>query len=551
MKKYSARYPLDLPAWASLKAHARDLKPLATSKLFAQDKKRAERFSMRVADLLLDVSRQRIKPRTLQLLTQLAKQADVVGARDRMIAGQAINSTEGRAVLHMALRGNSRDAFSVDGVLVSSEVRRVRRDMLRFVDAVHDGAIVGATGQPFSDVINIGIGGSDLGIVMATRALAHVATGLNVHTVSNVDGTQLADLMAALDPARTLVVVCSKTFTTLETMTNANAARAWIKSRLGEGAVRAHFAAASTNHPAMDAFDINPDRRFGFWDWVGGRYSLWSAVGLSIALGIGSDQFKQLLAGARKMDQHFATAPVQENAPMLLALLGIWNSNFLGATSQAILPYDNRLDRFPAYLQQLQMESSGKRVRHDGRAVRADTGRVIWGEAGSNAQHSFYQLLHQGTDIIPADFILPVRSSGATQHAQDLAIANCLAQADALMQGFSESQARKDLLARGLSNRQAAALAQHKVHEGNRPSTVIMMRALTALALGQLIALYEHKVFVEGIVWGINSFDQWGVELGKKLAKSLEPAVADPRQAHDANASTQRLLQQAKRWRKP
>ncbi|MEO0575997.1 MAG: glucose-6-phosphate isomerase [Pseudomonadota bacterium] len=549
MKTYTSRYPIDLAAWGSLKAHAKQQRKTSTATLFRRDKSRAERFSLRAGELVVDYSRQNITPRTVQLLTQLARQTDVVMARDAMFAGAAINTTEERSVLHVALRAGARDTFSINGENVSPEVRRVRRQMLRFVDGVHKGEITGAKGKTFTDVINIGIGGSDLGIVMATTALRHVASGLSVHTVSNVDGTQLADLMTTLDPARTLVVVCSKTFTTLETMSNANTARAWISRSLGESAVRHHFAAASTNHPAMDAFDIDPDRRFGFWDWVGGRYSLWSAVGLSIALGIGSVNFKALLAGARSMDQHFANAPVPDNAPIMMALLGIWNSNFLGTASQAVLPYDNRLERFPAYLQQLQMESSGKRVRHDGRDVRADTGTVIWGEAGSNAQHSFYQLLHQGTRVIPADFILPIRSSGATQAQQDLAIANCLAQADALMCGYSEREATQELRAKGLSSKRATALAKHKVHEGNRPSTVVMMKALTAKTLGELIALYEHKVFVEGVIWGINSFDQWGVELGKKLAKSLEPAVQDPRLAQNSNDSTRRLLRQAKRWR--
>lgn len=549
MKTFTSRYPLDLDAWSALKSHAKQQRTVSTAALFKRDKNRADRFSVRAGELLIDYSRQNIAPRSMQLLLQLARQAQIAQARDAMFAGELINSTEARAVLHVALRGGARDTFAVDGHDVSSDVRRTQRSMLRFVDGVHAGDVTGANNQQFTDVINIGIGGSDLGIVMATKALRHVATGITVHTVSNVDGTQLADLTATLDPATTLVVICSKTFTTLETMSNANAARLWIKEQLGEAAVRHHFAAASTNHPAMDAFDIDPQRRFGFWDWVGGRYSLWSAVGLSIALEIGSANFKSLLAGARTMDQHFATAAISDNAPVLLALLGVWNSNFMGAKSHAVLPYDNRLERFPAYLQQLQMESSGKRVRHDGRDVRADTGAVIWGEAGSNAQHSFYQLLHQGTQAIPADFILPIRSSGATQAQQDLAIANCLAQADALMAGYSEREARAELRAKGLNSKAATALAKHKVHIGNRPSTVILMKALTAKTLGQLIALYEHKVFVEGVIWGINSFDQWGVELGKKLAKSLEPAVQNPRLAINSNQSTQQLLRQARRWR--
>ncbi|MEM8549025.1 MAG: glucose-6-phosphate isomerase, partial [Pseudomonadota bacterium] len=442
MKDYSARYPLDLPVWSKLKQHAkRDIEGAAVKQWFTRDPDRFSRCSLKAGDLLLDYSRQRVRPTTLKLLRHLAEAAGVEEARSALFAGEPINTTEGRSVLHMALRAGARDRFSAAGESISSDVRAVRKAMLTFVDQVQGGQIVGATGKRFTDVVNIGIGGSDLGIVMVARALQHVGQGLRLHAVSNVDGTQLADVMASLDPERTLVVVCSKTFTTLETMTNAAVARQWIRQALGEAAVRHHFAAASTNHAAMDEFDIDPARRFGFWDWVGGRYSLWSAVGLAIALAVGSDAFAALLKGARQMDQHFRTAPLADNAPVLLGLLGVWNSDFLGATSHAILPYDNRLERLPAYLQQLQMESNGKSVRHDGKEVRTGTGTVIWGEAGNNAQHSFYQLLHQGTRTIPADFILPARSSGATQAQQDLAIANCLAQADALMQGYSEKDA--------------------------------------------------------------------------------------------------------------
>ncbi|MEM7611293.1 MAG: glucose-6-phosphate isomerase [Pseudomonadota bacterium] len=550
MEKRSARYPVDLPAWRSLKSHLRDqLADTRIVDLFQRDAKRYARFSLRSGSLLLDYSRNLIAPRTRQLLLALARDADVAGARDRMLAGEQINNTEQRAVLHAALRGGSRGGYQVAGQRVSGEVQAVLDDMLAFVDAVHAGGLRGSTGKRFTDVVNIGIGGSDLGIVMATRALAHCGKGVRVHAVSNVDGTQFADLSRTLNPHSTLFVICSKTFTTLETMTNARQARAWVARALGEQHVAAHFAAASTNHEAMDAFGIHPHFRFGFWDWVGGRYSLWSAVGLSIALAVGSDGFRELLDGGRAMDKHFAHAPLQANMPVLLALIAVWNNNFLGAHTQAILPYDNRLDRFPAYLQQLQMESNGKSVRRDGRAVRCETGMVIWGEAGSNAQHSFYQLLHQGTRMIPADFILPVRSSGASQAQQDLAIANCLAQSDALMQGHSLKTAEAALLASGVSEEDARALAPHKVHIGSRPSNVIMMKALTPQSLGELIALYEHKVFVEGAIWGINSFDQWGVELGKQMASALAPAVTQPELAASSNSATFGLLSQAKRWR--
>jgi glucose-6-phosphate isomerase len=429
-------------------------------------------------------------------------------------------------------------------------VWRTLMQLEQFVTGVQEGEIRGNTGERLTDIVNIGIGGSDLGVVMASTALREYwKPGMGFHSVSNIDGTQLADLQRELDPKTTLFVVCSKTFTTLETLTNAHAARKWIIDSLGSGAVKHHFAAASTNHEAMDRFGINPDYRFGFWDWVGGRYSIWSAVGLSLALVIGIDNFQAMLGGARRMDQHFRHSAPAENMPILLALISVWNNNFLGAESQAILPYDNRLDRFPAFLQQLQMESNGKSVRKDGRPVKAKTGMVIWGEAGSNAQHSFYQLLHQGTRVIPADFIVPVRSSGASQSQQDLAIANCLAQSEALMEGYSRDQAVEDLETAGLSAADAKVLAPHKTHPGGRPSNTLIFDKLTPEVLGQLIALYEHKVFVEGAIWGINSFDQWGVELGKKLATGLIDAVQNPGGYKGGNKSTRALLDKAAGWR--
>lgn len=550
MKKLSSRYPTDLSAWRKLKLHFRDwAKQAEMGDLFKKDPTRFDKFSLTTDGLLLDYSRNILRAQTRNLLVALAREAGVEKARDDMLRGASINNTEDRAVLHTALRAGPRCQAQVDGKRVIHDIRQIREQMLTFVDAVHSGGIRGSGGQRFTDVINVGIGGSDLGIAMACRALSHVSTGLHVHTVSNVDGTQMADLAEQLDPRTTLIVICSKTFTTLETMTNAAVAREWIASRLGETAVISHFAAASTNHPAMDAFGVHSQYRFGFWDWVGGRYSLWSSVGLSIALAIGRDAFNDLLKGGRAMDQHFETAPLSANAPVLLAMIAIWNNNFLGATSQAILPYDNRLGRFPAYLQQLQMESNGKSVRKDGRPVKASTGQVIWGEAGSNAQHSFYQLMHQGTAVIPADFLLPVQSSGATQQQQDLAIANCLAQSDALMLGFSAAEATESLQSKGCTVEQIEMLKPHKVHPGNRPSNVLMFKALTPFTLGQLIALYEHKVFVEGVVLGINSFDQWGVELGKQMASQLAPAVSKPRLAASLNSSTFGLLNKAKRWR--
>jgi glucose-6-phosphate isomerase len=543
-RKLSARYPADLPAWEALKAHRRDELRRATLRdLFARDRKRFERFSAEAGDLFLDYSKNLLNATTRRLLLRLAREARVAAATEAMFSGRRINVTENRPVLHVALRAKMSDqvALDVPGV---ADIWRVLTRMEQFVNAVHDGSIRGHTGEQLTDVVNIGIGGSDLGLVMASRALREYwRPGMRFRAVSNIDGTQLADLMRELDPRRTLFVVCSKTFTTLETMTNANAAREWIQRELGAAAVRSHFAAASTNHEAMDAFGIHPDYRFGFWDWVGGRFSLWSAVGLSLALVIGMEHFRELLSGGRRMDGHFRQAKPEENLPLLLALVAVWNNNFLGAESQAVLPYDNRLDRFPAFLQQMQMESNGKGVRLDGRPVTVATGMVIWGEAGSNAQHSFYQLLHQGTRFVPVDFILPLESSGATQAQQDLAVANCLAQAEALMDGHPKERVAEELAAAGKSADEVRALAPHKVHPGNRPSSTILFRKLTPNVLGQLIALYEHKVFVEGVIWGIDSFDQWGVELGKKLATGLADAVRDPAAYRGSNPSTRGLLQ--------
>ena len=541
-RKLSARHPADLPAWQALAAHRRDMRKTTLAELFARDRRRFERFSAEAGDLFLDYSKNLVSATTRRLLLRLAREARVAAAIDAMFAGRHLNVTEDRPVLHVALRAKMSDQVALDTPGVA-DVWRVLTQMEQFVNAVHEGTVRGHTGEKLTDVVNIGIGGSDLGVVMASRALApYWRPGMRFHSVSNIDGTQLADLRQVLDPRRTLFVVCSKTFTTLETMTNAKAAREWLVSALGEAAVQRHFAAASTNHAAMDAFGIHPDYRFGFWDWVGGRFSLWSAVGLSLALVIGMEHFRDLLAGGRRMDLHFRQAKPAENLPLLLALVAVWNNNFLGAESQAILPYDNRLERFPAFLQQMQMESNGKRVRLDGRPVSVQTGALIWGEPGSNAQHSFYQLLHQGTRFVPVDFILPLESSGASQAQQDLAIANCLAQSEALMDGYSKEQAAADLRAAGATEEQVRALAPHKVHPGNRPSNTILFRRLTPNVLGQLIALYEHKVFVEGVIWGIDSFDQWGVELGKKLATGLAEAVRDPDRYTGRNPSTRGLL---------
>jgi len=500
--------------------------------LFSRDASRAERFSLSAGNLTLDYSKNFVNAATRKLFVRLAKETQVPAAIEAMFAGENINQTEDRAALHVALRSKISDQVALETPGVR-EVWEVLSKMEDFIDAVHTGAINGSTSRRLTEIVNIGIGGSDLGPVMASKALRpYWNIDMRFHSVSNVDGTQLADLMDELDPERTLFVVCSKTFTTLETMTNARAAREWIADKLGHSAVEHHFVAASTNHKAMNAFGINPNYRFGFWDWVGGRYSLWSAVGFSLALVIGMNNFRRLLAGARVMDQHFRQAPADENMPVMLAMLGVWYNNFFGAESQAILPYDNRLERFPAYLQQLQMESNGKSVRMDGKPVRCSTGMVIWGEAGNNAQHSFYQLLHQGTRFVPVDFLLPIKTSGADQSQQDLAIANCLAQSEALMEGMNEK-----------------GVERHRVHKGNNPSNTILFEELTPETLGQLIALYEHKVFVEGVIWGIDSFDQWGVELGKKVAVSLASVVAGDARYSGDNASTRNLLERIRKLR--
>jgi glucose-6-phosphate isomerase len=451
--------------------------------------------------------------------------------------------------MHRALRNRSDRPIAIEGHDVMPEVCRELAKMRDFVTGVHEGRITGAKGARFTDVVNIGIGGSDLGIVMATEALGRYRNrAIRLHCVSNIDGVELSEVMQVVDPATTLFVICSKTFTTLETLGNANAARAWLVGELGEAAVARHFVAVSTNHKAMDAFGIAPDARFTMWDWVGGRYSLWSAVGLSIALALGMPLFELVLQGGHDMDEHFRTAPLERNLPVLMGLIGVWNGNFLDHDSLAVLPYDRRLHRFPAYLQQLEMESNGKSVTRDGYAVEHTTGAVVWGEPGSNAQHSFFQLLHQGTGRVAMDFIAPVNASSRFQDQHDLALANCLAQAEAFAFGQTELQVREDLAARGTPEAEIARLLPHKVHVGNRPSSLILLPRLGPRTLGRLIAWYEHKVFVQSVIWDVNPFDQWGVELGKKLASSMAPAVQQASWP-EGPRHVQALLDVVGRWR--
>ncbi len=530
-------------AFEDLRAHHWEIKGRRLRDLFADDPERFARFSLGLDDLLLDFSKNLILPETLELLLDLARAADLEAWREAMFAGEKINETEGRAVLHTALRNRSDRSVLLDGHDVMGDVRDVLAAMAAFAEGVRDGALGGATGERFGDVVNIGIGGSDLGPAMVTRALTPYARReLRCHFVSNVDGAHLSDTLAGLDPRHTLFLVASKTFTTQETMTNARSARAWLTAALGEAAVAQHFAAISTNLKAVADFGIAEDRIFGFWDWVGGRYSVWSAVGLPVMLAIGPRHFEDFLQGAFEMDEHFRWSPLAANLPVILGLIGVWHRDVCGYASHAVLPYDQRLERFPAYLQQLDMESNGKSVTLTGHPVTEATGPVVWGEPGTNGQHAFYQLLHQGSDVVPCDFLLAAEPQEQLGDHHMLLAANCLAQSEALMRGRTAEEARSELEAAGLSEGEIAALLPHKVFPGNRPSNTLLYRKLDPRTLGRLIALYEHKVFVQGRIWGVNSFDQWGVELGKQLAGELVPMLKGDAEAAGRDASTLGLL---------
>ncbi|GAB4520497.1 MAG: glucose-6-phosphate isomerase [Roseibium sp.] len=530
-------------AFDALARQAEKLRGTTLRDLFERDPERFDRFSVRQDDLLLDFSKCRIDAPSLDLLLDLAGAADVEGRRAAMLSGEKINATEGRAVLHTALRNRSDRPVLVDGRDVMPDVRAVLDAMADFSEAVRSGELTSSTGDAFTDVVNIGIGGSDLGPVMTTLALSPYHDGPELHYVSNVDGAHIADTLEKLDPATTLIIVASKTFTTIETMTNARTARKWIAETLGEDAVGAHFAAVSTALDKVGAFGIDGSRVFGFWDWVGGRYSVWSAIGLPLMIAIGPDAFTDFLEGAHALDIHFAEAPLAENLPVLMALIGVWNRDILGYSARAVLPYDQRLSRLPAYLQQLDMESNGKGVRMDGTPVAVDTGPLVWGEPGTNGQHAFYQLLHQGTTVIPCEFLIAANGhEDDLKHHHDLLVANCLAQSEALMLGRTLDEAMALLRASGLDEDAVERLAPHKVFPGDRPSLTIVYDRLTPYALGRLIALYEHRVFVEGVIWGINSFDQWGVELGKELATALLPMVKGEIAADSKDSSTKGLL---------
>ncbi|MGV0740457.1 glucose-6-phosphate isomerase [Mycobacterium syngnathidarum] len=530
------------PAWQALSKHYDEIGDLHLTELFAEDPNRGTELVLTVGDLYIDYSKHRVTRRTLELLTDLARTAGLEGRRDAMFAGEHINTSEDRAVLHTALRLPADAALTVDGQNVVADVHSVLDRMGDFTDRLRSGEWSGATGERIKTVVNIGIGGSDLGPVMVYDALRHYAdAGVSARFVSNVDPADLVATLADLDPATTLFIVASKTFSTLETLTNATAARRWLVDALGEDAVAKHFVAVSTNAKLVQDFGIDTDNMFGFWDWVGGRYSVDSAIGLSVMAVIGRERFAEFLSGFHLVDEHFRTAPLAENAPVLLGLIGLWYSNFFGAQSRAVLPYSNDLSRFAAYLQQLTMESNGKSVRADGSAVSTDTGEIFWGEPGTNGQHAFYQLLHQGTRLVPADFIgfseptddLPTADGTGSMH--DLLMSNFFAQTQVLAFG----KTAEAIAAEGTP----ASVVPHKVMPGNRPTTSILATRLTPSVVGQLIALYEHQVFTEGVVWGIDSFDQWGVELGKTQAKALLPVITEPQSpSRQSDSSTDALV---------
>jgi len=540
------------PAWQNLQKHYEATKDLHLRQLFAEDPQRFAKFSLRFKDFLLDFSKNRITDETLRLLLALAEQAQVKAWAEKMFTGAKINVTEDRAVLHIALRNRGNRPIIVDGKDVMPEVNAVLAHIAEFSEAVRSGAWKGYTGQRITDVVNIGIGGSDLGPVMATEALKPYAqAGLNVHFVSNVDGTHIAETVKGLKPESTLFIIASKTFTTQETLTNATSAKEWfLRTAKDPAAVAKHFVALSTNEKEVSKFGIDPKNMFGFWDWVGGRYSLWSAIGLSIAISIGHKNFEELLTGAFELDEHFLNAPLAENLPVILALVGIWYNNFHGAQTEAILPYDQYLHRFPAYFQQGDMESDGKSTDRQGRPVDYSTGPIIWGEPGTNGQHAFYQLIHQGTKLVPADFIAPIETQNPLGEHHAILLSNFFAQTEALMKGKTAEEVRAELVKEGFSGERLEALIPHKVFSGNRPTNSILFQKLTPRTLGTLIALYEHKIFVQGIIWNINSFDQWGVELGKQLAKAILPELAGAAPVTSHDASTNGLINDYKARRK-
>lgn len=543
--------PTHTEAWKALTAHFESAQDMQMKDLFAADSQRFANFSKKFGDdILVDYSKNLINHETMKHLLELAEQTELKSAIDAMFSGEAINQTEGRSVLHTALRNRSNTPVVVDGEDVMPAVNAVLEKMKSFTERVIGGDWTGYTGKAITDIVNIGIGGSDLGPFMVTEALAPYKNHLNLHFVSNVDGTHIAETLKKVNPETTLFLVASKTFTTQETMTNAHTARDWfLASASDEAHVAKHFAALSTNATAVSEFGIDTDNMFEFWDWVGGRYSLWSAIGLSIALGVGYDNFVELLAGAHEMDNHFKSTELENNIPTLLALVGIWYNNFHGAESETILPYDQYMHRFAAYFQQGNMESNGKYTDRNGDAVDYQTGPIIWGEPGTNGQHAFYQLIHQGTKLIPCDFIAPAVSHNPTGDHHQKLMSNFFAQTEALAFGKSQEVVEAELAAAGKSAAEIAELAPFKVFEGNRPTNSILVKQITPRTLGNLIAMYEHKIFVQGVIWNIFTFDQWGVELGKQLANQILPELADGAEVNSHDSSTNGLINAFKQLR--
>lgn len=543
--------PTTTKAWNALEKHFQTIQHTSIKELFAQNSNRFEEFSIQYSSLLVDYSKNRINAETIQLLVDLAKEMNVDTAIQQMFEGDFINVTEKRAVLHTALRNRSNEEVLVEGKDVMPQINEVLDQMKSFSEKVISGEWKGFSGKEITDVVNIGIGGSDLGPVMVTEALKHYKTRLNIHFVSNIDGTHLAETFKEINPETTLFIVASKTFTTQETMTNAFSAKEWfLNSNANEADVAKHFVALSTNAEGVANFGIDTANMFQFWDWVGGRYSLWSAIGLSIALAVGFDNFEELLEGAHEMDVHFKTETLDQNIPVVLALLGIWYNNFFGADSVALLPYEQYLSRFAAYFQQGDMESNGKYVGRDGKKVDYETGPIIWGEPGTNGQHAFYQLIHQGTKLIPADFIAGANSLNVLGDHHAKLLSNFFAQTEALAFGKDEETVVAELEKAGKSKEEIDFLTAFKIFEGNRPTNSILYEVLTPKVLGNLIAMYEHKIFVQGVIWNIFSFDQWGVELGKQLANVILPELENDDQVTSHDASTNGLINAYKYWRK-
>ncbi|MFK5952778.1 MAG: glucose-6-phosphate isomerase [Desulfobacterium sp.] len=545
--------PIQTDEWRQLELHFQEMKSVHMKDLFSLDLRRFHAFSLRFNDILVDFSKNIITEQTLELLMTLARRVDLSGAIDKMFSGDVINTTESRAVLHIALRNKGNSPVMLQGEDVMPGVNRVLSRMKQFSRDIDSGKLRGYTGKPINTFVNIGIGGSDLGPLMVTECLTPFARkGVSVYFISNIDGTHLAETLKKIDPETTLFLVASKTFTTQETMTNAHSVRKWFLTHAGDEAhIEKHFVAISTNAAAVEVFGISPANRFEFWDWVGGRYSLWSAIGLSIVCYVGYDHFEALLRGAHEMDEHFRTTPLEKNIPVVLALIGIWYNNFFGAHTEAILPYDQYMHRFPAYLQQANMESNGKSTDRSGNKVSYHTGPIIWGEPGTNGQHAFYQLIHQGSRMIPADFLAPALSHNPMGQHHEILLSNFFAQTEALLSGKDEQTVLREMEDAGGDPLTLEALAPHRVFQGNRPTNSILFKQLTPQTLGSLIAMYEHKIFTQGVIWNIFSFDQWGVELGKNLARKIFPELGTPNPVTSHDSSTNGLINAFKRMVAP